>query len=206
MEELKHDVRISKALSWLLRHNAEKEGLAIDSRGYVAIDDVLNHHRLKSLKCTRADLDRVVANNAKQRFNVDGDRICATQGHSIKLVANDNMEELTAATIPSEIYHGTYRNKLPLIYQLGGLSRMGRNHVHFTLTQLRNILGARHSANVLIYLDVDQCLAQGLVFYRAKNDAILCSGNDAGIVPLDCFARVVDARTLDPIDMSAVPT
>lgn len=206
MEELKHDVRISKALSWLLRHHADKEGLAIDSRGYVAIADVLGHQRLKSLKCTRDDLERVVANNAKQRFAIDGDRICATQGHSIATVAADNMERLTAATIPTEIFHGTYRRKLPLIYQLGGLSRMGRNHVHFTLTELRNILGIRHSANVLIYLDVPRCLAEGLVFYRAKNDAILCGGNADGIVPVTCFARVVDAATLEPIDMSAVPT
>lgn len=200
--ELKEDIRISKALSWLLRHNAVKEGLAIDDRGYVAISDVLKHNRLKSLRATRDDLDRVVKNNAKQRFTIEEDKICATQGHLIKTVSTENMDQLVGEDLPLEIFHGTYINKLKLIYLLGGLSRMTRNHVHFTLTQLRNILGIRALANVLIYLDVDKCIAEGLEFYKAKNDAILCPGNEQGMVPVLCFARVVSAADGSAVDIS----
>lgn len=35
------DVKTSKALSWLLRHGAKKEGLAVLPDGWVALDDVL---------------------------------------------------------------------------------------------------------------------------------------------------------------------
>lgn len=203
-EAAKRDVRISKACSWLLRHNAIKEGLTIDDRGYAPIDQVLKHNRLKSLKCTREDLERVVANDAKQRYTIEDDTICANQGHSIKSVTNENMAPFTAENIPQEIFHGTYRARLPAIYRLGGLSRMKRNHVHFTSTELRNILGIRGSANVLIYLDVPKCLAAGLVFYKSINDAILCEGNENGIVPVDCFARVVDAQTQEVLKPETV--
>jgi RNA:NAD 2'-phosphotransferase (TPT1/KptA family) len=37
------NVKLSKKLAWLLRHNAEKEGLAISPDGYVLLDDVLNY-------------------------------------------------------------------------------------------------------------------------------------------------------------------
>lgn len=36
------NVKLSKKLAWLLRHNAEKEGLKIEKDGYILLDDVLN--------------------------------------------------------------------------------------------------------------------------------------------------------------------
>lgn len=35
--------KLSKKLAWLLRHNAEKEGLKISKDGFVLLDDVLNY-------------------------------------------------------------------------------------------------------------------------------------------------------------------
>lgn len=39
------EVLISKALSKLLRHDAEKEGVAIDEEGYVAVHEVVSYIR-----------------------------------------------------------------------------------------------------------------------------------------------------------------
>lgn len=36
------DVLVSKKLSWLLRHGAEKEGLVLGKGGYVGLDDVVS--------------------------------------------------------------------------------------------------------------------------------------------------------------------
>lgn len=36
---------ISKKLSWLLRHGAEKEGLKLGKGGYVGLADVVSHDR-----------------------------------------------------------------------------------------------------------------------------------------------------------------
>jgi len=35
------EVQISKKLSWLLRHGAEKEGLTLNNAGYASLDDVV---------------------------------------------------------------------------------------------------------------------------------------------------------------------
>ena len=37
------DVKLSKALSYLLRHGAIEEGLKMDAAGYVKLDDVLKY-------------------------------------------------------------------------------------------------------------------------------------------------------------------
>lgn len=37
------DVRASKALAYILRHGAEKEGLHIRSDGYIRLDDVVSY-------------------------------------------------------------------------------------------------------------------------------------------------------------------
>lgn len=36
------DVQVSKKLSWLLRHGAEKEGLKLGKGGYVPLADVVS--------------------------------------------------------------------------------------------------------------------------------------------------------------------
>ena len=38
-----HDVKLSKALSYLLRHGAIEEGLTMDAAGYVKVDDVMKY-------------------------------------------------------------------------------------------------------------------------------------------------------------------
>ncbi|KAL4890773.1 KptA family-domain-containing protein [Aspergillus ambiguus] len=65
---LSRDVQVSKALSTLLRHAAEKEGLKMDSQGYANLADVLAWNRLKSLKATFSEVIDSVANNEKKRF------------------------------------------------------------------------------------------------------------------------------------------
>ncbi|EAW11494.1 tRNA 2'-phosphotransferase [Aspergillus clavatus NRRL 1] len=62
------EVSISKALSLLLRHAAEKEGLKLDSQGYANMADVLAWKKLKSLKVTFAEIIHAVASSDKKRF------------------------------------------------------------------------------------------------------------------------------------------
>lgn len=47
---LKVDTKSSKALSWLLRHGAEKEGLVIHPGGWVRLDYVLRKPKFKQVK------------------------------------------------------------------------------------------------------------------------------------------------------------
>ncbi|CAL5870119.1 uncharacterized protein PFLUO_LOCUS4354 [Penicillium psychrofluorescens] len=62
------DVQVSKALSHLLRHAAEKEGVKMTAQGYANVSDVLNWRKLKSLKTTFPEIRHAVSSSDKQRF------------------------------------------------------------------------------------------------------------------------------------------
>ncbi|CAI7603773.1 unnamed protein product [Penicillium bialowiezense] len=62
------DVQISKALSLLLRHAAEKEGLKMNAQGYASVTDVLQWRKLKSLKVTFPEILHAVDSSDKKRF------------------------------------------------------------------------------------------------------------------------------------------
>ncbi|KAM9915603.1 hypothetical protein OXX59_010491, partial [Metschnikowia pulcherrima] len=80
----RRDTLISKSLSYLLRHGAEKEKLPIDASGWVPVNAVLSNNKLKSHKATFEVLQRIVENNEKQRFRLKNEHnewfICANQG------------------------------------------------------------------------------------------------------------------------------
>lgn len=183
------DIKISKSLSYLLRHGAVKEKLDIDASGFILLADLLKHQRLKSHKTTISDIERIVENNDKKRFSIVGDKICANQGHSLKVVKDDNLEELTKDTIPSKIFHGTYLKKLPLILP-NGLSKMNRNHIHFTY-DLESISGIRKSANILIYIDTEKCFQNGIKFFKSSNGVILSPGDNQGFIKSEYFDKIV---------------
>ncbi|GMM36859.1 tRNA 2'-phosphotransferase [Saccharomycopsis crataegensis] len=199
------DEIISKQLAWLLRHGAQKEGLSIDSQGYVPVPEVLAHNKLKSNKTTFEDLQRIVGNDKKQRYTLKSDddsdpkksRICANQGHSLQQIE----VELTKLddSFTDAIIHGTSISAWKLINESGALSRMTRNHIHFAVDVPANnnskvISGMRNSSNVFIYIDKEKAEKQGIEFYRSINQAILSSGNSEGKIPVECFAKVVDRQ------------
>ena len=73
-----HDVTLSKALSYVLRHAAPSLGLEPSSDGYVPVDDLLslNHSKFRDKqsgrqKYTVDDVIRVVEDNDKQRFKLE---------------------------------------------------------------------------------------------------------------------------------------
>lgn len=219
----KRDTQISRALSRLLRHRAAAQGLAIDSSGYISVSDVLQHNDLKCKHATVDDLRRVVETNDKQRFRLveKGDDgalyICALQGHSIATVHSTadlhRMDRRRDEDWPQYVVHGTYRDKLPLIKRGQGLSRMGRNHVHFSYTvpekfqrhllpgaeensmltdSHRAISGMRSSCQVALLLDVDRIRNSDLDFYKSANGVILSAGDSRGIVNAKYIAHIVD--------------
>lgn len=64
------DVLVSKKLSWLLRHGATSEKLALDSAGYANLADVLSNQKIRSLKTSFEEVRAIVAENDKQRFSI----------------------------------------------------------------------------------------------------------------------------------------
>lgn len=174
-----YNVQLSKALSYLLRHGAAKEGLQM-TEGFVFVDDLLKLRQFQ--RYSEDDVRTVVADNDKQRFALRDDpatnrlQIKANQGHTIEV---DDLE-LNPITDQSEapvVVHGTYLDCWPLI-QTKGLSKMSRNHIHFAPGEPGE----------------EGVISDGFRFYRSANNVILCPGNEQGFLPPCYFQRVVQTR------------
>jgi putative RNA 2'-phosphotransferase len=75
--------KLSKYLSYHLRHAPQELGLTLQPGGWVNIDDLLKVKGKYTI--TRSELASIVANSDKQRFAIDptGKKIRANQGHSV---------------------------------------------------------------------------------------------------------------------------
>ena len=192
------DKRLSKKLSYLLRHGANEVGLCVNTAGYARVQDVL---RLQDMRrYTVQDIERVVAMNDKQRFTLKQDEqdealyIRANQGHTLPHIDPDQLLERIKdpALIPVCI-HGTYIHHMASIMKRG-LCRMKRNHIHFAMGEVDDgqvISGMRKSVQVKIYLDVEKAMNDGILFYKSSNNVILSPGNDEGIINPMYFKRIV---------------
>jgi putative RNA 2'-phosphotransferase len=174
--------KLSHRLSWALRHGAGELGLAMDAAGWVAIDELLAH-----LSIGRADLDDVVAHNNKSRFQVEGARVRAAQGHS-----RANMPVTCEALEASwsrfdgaeSVWHGTNLGALAGIAAEGILPG-GRTHVHLA-AELDSRVGKRARVDVMLEVSVAELRARGLDVFVSPNGVVL-----ARSVPAACIAGIV---------------
>jgi len=173
-------IRLSKKLSHTLRHD-DKIGIQPD--GFIPLATLLNHPRFKGY--SEKDVQDCVDINTKQRFTIENGMIRANQGHSLSVPDLELVILTEADLVDTSVIHGTYKNIWKQI-EKQGLSRMGRNHIHFT-TQLPSegqvISGMRQSCNVFIYVDAIRAIQDGYTFYKSANGVILCPGNEKGILP-----------------------
>ena len=160
------DVTRSKRLSLVLRHRPESVGVRLDPHGWVDVAVLLERLAAHGTPLSRADLERVVTSNDKQRFewDRDGGRIRARQGHSVPV--DLGLEE---AVPPPVLYHGTARRSLDSILA-SGLEPRGRHHVHLSadVATARRV-GARRGPAVVLEVDADAMSRAGHPFWRSTN-------------------------------------
>ncbi|KAJ3982796.1 KptA family-domain-containing protein [Lentinula detonsa] len=207
-------LRISKSLSWLLRHQGRLEGIHIRSDGYARIQDVvssqLKHQSMRNVEFL--DIENVIKKDSKGRFTLtyEGDRsegdhwwIRANQGHSIE-AADLELERIGSADRIPVAVHGTTEEAWKLISKQG-ISRMTRNHIHLAQGFAEGVdpkvfSGIRKSSRILIYIDVEKALADGIKFYLSANGVVLCPGDEYGFLEPKYFQRVESVtKTLEPM-------
>ncbi|KAG6916190.1 hypothetical protein DXG01_008072 [Tephrocybe rancida] len=193
-------VRLSKTLSWLLRHGAKSEGLPMRPDGYVKVTDLLANPKVKGQGLDVAGLEEIVNADAKKRYDLvedEGERwIRANQGHSIKTVKLDLKPILSVTDIPTGIaVHGTTKQAWASISKQG-LSKMTRNHIHLAQGVPGDgvISGMRNSSQILIFVDVQKALDAGIEFFFSDNGVVLSEGRNGSILP-EFFRDVQDARS-----------
>lgn len=187
---MSQEVKISKYLSYLLRHGAKEKNLQMSIDGFVEVNSILNLQQSKSYKISLEIIKKIVETNDKRRFEIkteDGKIfIRACQGHSIKdLDETKMMREITNPEEFPVVVHGTYSKNWEII-KSEGLKVMNRNHVHFAPGYPKDdqvISGMRSTCDVFIELDIRMALSEGIKFFISSNRVILSSGIDGVILP-----------------------
>jgi putative RNA 2'-phosphotransferase len=160
----RHTVKVSKYLSRHLRHQPERIGLTPDAGGWVEIETLLAAAARHGFPITRAELDRAVAENDKQRFTVDGTRIRANQGHTIDVDLG-----LEPVEPPAYLYHGTVPRFLDAI-RAEGLRPMDRHDVHLSADrETATRVGARRGRPVVLSVDAAAMHRAGHTFRVSAN-------------------------------------
>lgn len=155
-------VKLSKLMSYALRHDPGSLNLQLDENGWVALDDpgqaiaaqpnwswVGPEHILE-----------VIDRSDKPRFETRGPLIRARYGHS--RAARPAYPQVTP---PAILYHGTPRRNLPVIRR-SGLKAMSRQYVHLSPTpKLARQVGRRRDPHpALLRIRAAEAHVAGLVF------------------------------------------
>lgn len=149
-------IKLSKEISYALRHAPWKYELEMDEEGFVPLEQLLN-----ALKITKDDVIKVMEISEKKRLELDGNKIRALYGHSIPM----HIKKIEG-TPPAILYHGTAKRFIPSIKKIGILP-MKRQYVHLSIDEetATSVGKRRDSSPVLLKIDTQQAIADGIKFY-----------------------------------------
>lgn len=159
------DKDTSKFISLILRHKPETIGIALDEHGWANVEELIEGVR-KTHKLDMETLERIVAEDEKQRysFNEDKTLIRANQGHSIPVDV-----ELEEVVPPETLYHGTGEKYVASI-DAQGLIPKSRLYVHLSGDkETATKVGTRHGKPVIYIVHSGDMHRDGFKFYRSVN-------------------------------------
>ena len=187
--------RLSRLLSYLLRHNPAAVGADVDREGWLSIGVGELAERISRMRgyewVTEEDILDVVRRDERGRFEVRGDRIRATYGHSLPV--DPTGEEVRD---PPILYHGTTERAWRRI-SAEGILPMGRRFVHLTPYPevALEVASRRRGPLVLLEVDAPSMARDGLKIWRASPVIYLAERVPPEYVRL---VRAVRGRTRGP--------
>lgn len=173
--------KLSKEISYALRHAPWEYELEFDSEGFVPVEQLINainesgnYDRLINV----SDLEQIIENSDKKRHEIQGDKIRALYGHSIPM-------RISKETIipPDQLYHGTTHKALETIIN-DGLKPMSRQYVHLSvdIETAFQVGKRRDDKPIILTIDAKRASNDGIVFYKGNDKVVL-----ADYVPCDYF-------------------
>ena len=179
-------LRLSKLLSFLLRHDPQSIGLHMDREGWVNIDELVKNIKEKWIHkdlytwLTKEHVIAIAYLDPKGRFEVYGNKIRARYGHEKRLNVNIRYEVDLRTKI---LYHGTIKSNLESIMKYG-IRPMKRKYVHLTTDVETACETGRRHGHEPIYLIIDaECLRSlSIKIYIASRTVRLVD-----IVPPQCI-------------------
>lgn len=180
------DRETSKYISLILRHKPEVIGIKLDEHGWADVDELIKGVS-KTHALDREALERIVAEDEKQRysFNEDKTLIRANQGHSIPV--DIELEEMAP---PMILYHGTgikYKDSIDAL----GLIPKSRLYVHLSGDkETAKKVGQRHGKPIIYIVHSKAMSEDGYRFFRSANKVWLTKEVPSKYLEIlegDCF-------------------
>lgn len=175
-------MKLSKRLSFLLRHHPEAEDLELDKQGFTrqTVDELAER-----LGVSPAQIHKVVQTDPKNRFTIRNGHIRANYGHSIPVGKTmlDNRPPASRSDLPSELYHGTAPRNVSSIME-EGLRSKGRQMVHLsTSVEAARRVGSRHAAEPrILAIHVQEALNADVKMWKAGPETVLSTD-----IPPNCI-------------------
>ena len=165
-------IKLSKEISYALRHAPWEYELELDPEGYVSIEQLLaalNEDSKYDREITVDDLNHIIDISDKKRHEIQGNRIRALYGHTVPM--HISKEPIVQ---PDILYHGTTHKALVKIME-EGLKPMKRQYVHLSVnTDTAVRVGKRRDPNpVILRIDAVRAYSEGVVFYSGNDKVIL---------------------------------
>ncbi|HUV84834.1 MAG TPA: RNA 2'-phosphotransferase, partial [Methanosarcinales archaeon] len=108
--------KLGKFLALILRHKPEVIDISLDDNGWADVNELISkvnlHYGVDSIDLSMIE-DIVLADN-KNRYELDGSRIRARQGHSVDIDLS-----LEPKSPPESLYHGTVQKFIDAIMKDG---------------------------------------------------------------------------------------
>ncbi len=163
---MKDDIRTSKFLSLVLRHQPQSIGIVLDENGWTDVSLLIEKTNKTGIVLDFETLKHIVETNPKKRFafNSDLTKIRASQGHSVEVDLG-----YVPQKPPEVLYHGTTDSALSSIMQTG-IEKRSRQHVHLSKDEETAIkVGQRHGKAVILQVLAQKMFDEGFQFFLSDN-------------------------------------
>ena len=155
--------RLSRFLTFLLRHNPKEYPLVMDREGFASWNDVVDLVQQRFYDVNERQIRDLIEGAEKKRFEIRGDRVRATYGHSFPV-------ELTepSTTPPPQLFYGAARDLAQSMLK-NGLNPRDRQYVHLsrTLEEARSVAQRHDPAPAILVIDAQAACDDGIRIYEA---------------------------------------
>ncbi len=175
------DVSVGKTISYALRHNPSKYHLELDAEGFVRVEELFKGLKeVDGLDVCLEDLERIMANSDKKRYEVRDGFVRAMYGHSKVHVVKE------AVMPPDVLYHGTTNDAYLKICE-SGIQPMERQFVHLSQdVKTACVVGKRRCKDpVILRIDAKRAFEDGVLFYHGNDTTWLCASVDVRYISVE---------------------
>ena len=156
--------RLSRFLTFLLRHKPKDYPLAIDREGFAPWRDVVDLVQQRFYDVTEGQIRALIAGAEKKRFEIRGDKVRATYGHSFPVDLGGTATRAAGATLFRRgAGSGTSRC-------CAAVSKpRDRQYVHLSVTaeEAESVARRHDPAPAILVIDAQAAHAEGVRFYES---------------------------------------